>query len=244
MVVQAVNINDNVAVNQFAIAIPGGGYGLNDGCSREWGANSSVWGAQYGGIIGNTCDQFPGPLQAGCNFRWGYMQGADNPKYVLIAPQQAYVARTDLLESVDYFQVTCPAALVAKSGCAPSCCTPGGPSAVPTFPISAPPAPPTPADSNAPAAPPAPADPNAQPPPPAPAAPPAPADPNAPPPPPAPAAPPAPADPNAPPAPAAPALPPRQTSLQPEPQGVFITSAGYYSFQAAPVRRTATPIAP
>ncbi|KAA6414654.1 MAG: glycoside hydrolase family 45 [Lasallia pustulata] len=160
IIVQAVNVNSNVAVNQFAIAIPGGGYGLNDGCINEWGANSTVWGAQFGGIASNTCDQFPGSLQGGCNFRWDYMQGADNP-------------------NADYFEVTCPAALVSKSGCTPACCIPGGPSAVPTFSI---PPPGSPAQ----------------------------------------------AAPNGPP---------------PEPQGVFITSAGYYSFQPAPVRRSATPVA-
>ena len=123
-----------------------------------------------------------------------------------LAPNHTHGARINLLDSVDYFEVTCPAALVAKTGCTPACCIPGGPSAVPTFPIS-------PAASGAP---------------PAPAA---------------PDVPPAPAAPNGPPAPAAPAVPAGQTSLPPEPQGVFITSAGYYSFQAAPVRRTATPIA-
>lgn len=88
-------------------------------------------------------------------------------------------AETDLLISADYFEVTCPAALVSKSGCTPACCIPGGPSAVPTFSI---PPPGSPAQ----------------------------------------------AAPNGPP---------------PEPQGVFITSAGYYSFQPAPVRRSATPVA-
>ena len=92
------------------------------------------------------------------------------------APGQTHGARTDLLNSVDYFEVTCPAALVAKSGCAPTCCVPGGPLVVPTFPIP----------------------------------------------------------------PAAPAAP----SSPPQPQGVWITSASYYSFQAAPVRRSATPVAP
>ncbi|KAI4166901.1 MAG: hypothetical protein LQ343_007638 [Gyalolechia ehrenbergii] len=81
--------------------MPGGGFGLFDGCSKEWKATSSVWGAQYGGSNTNTCSQFPPALQKGCGFRWDWMQGQSNP-------------------TVNYEQVTCPAELVAKSGCSVS----------------------------------------------------------------------------------------------------------------------------
>ena len=65
------------------LQIPGGGFGIYDGCSKEWNATSSVWGAQYGGPSTNTCSQFPTALQPGCDFRWDWMEGADNPKYCL-----------------------------------------------------------------------------------------------------------------------------------------------------------------
>ena len=61
--------------------MPGGGFGQYDGCTTEWGATSDVWGATYGGPSTNTCPQFPAALQPGCGFRWGWMQGADGPKY-------------------------------------------------------------------------------------------------------------------------------------------------------------------
>ena len=57
-----------------------------DGCSKEWGATSAVWGAQYGGPSSNTCPSFPKALQPGCGFRWGWMKGADNPTLVPLHP--------------------------------------------------------------------------------------------------------------------------------------------------------------
>ena len=63
-----------------ALQIPGGGFGIFDGCSTEWGATSDVWGAQYGGASTNNCDRFPDKLKSGCGFRWDWMQGADNPR--------------------------------------------------------------------------------------------------------------------------------------------------------------------
>ncbi|CAF9925014.1 MAG: hypothetical protein HETSPECPRED_005721 [Heterodermia speciosa] len=79
MVVQATNTGSDVGSTQFDLAIPGGGFGMFDGCSKEWGATSAVWGAQYGGPSTNTCPSFPKALQPGCGFRWGWMGGADNP---------------------------------------------------------------------------------------------------------------------------------------------------------------------
>ena len=60
--------------------IPGGGFGIYDACTTEWGATSAVWGQQYGGSSTNTCYKFPAALQPGCGFRWDWMQGADNPE--------------------------------------------------------------------------------------------------------------------------------------------------------------------
>ncbi|KAG7001494.1 endoglucanase type K [Physcia stellaris] len=98
MVVQATNTGDDVAEAQFDIAMPGGGFGLFDACTREWNATPDLWGQTYGGIATNTCASFPQKLQAGCGFRWDWFMGADNP-------------------TVDYKVVACPAEIVQKSGC-------------------------------------------------------------------------------------------------------------------------------
>ncbi|KAL8993127.1 MAG: hypothetical protein Q9169_006583 [Polycauliona sp. 2 TL-2023] len=98
MIVQATNTGNDVSGTQFDLAIPGGGFGQFDGCSKEWKATSDVWGAQYGGPSTNQCSKFPTALQPGCGFRWGWMKGADNP-------------------NVKYETVACPAEIVAKSGC-------------------------------------------------------------------------------------------------------------------------------
>ncbi|KAL8905773.1 MAG: hypothetical protein Q9171_006542 [Xanthocarpia ochracea] len=81
MIVQATNTGHDVSGAQFDLAIPGGGFGLFDGCSREWKATSDVWGAQYGGSNTNTCSNFPAALQKGCGFRWDWMGGVSNPNY-------------------------------------------------------------------------------------------------------------------------------------------------------------------
>ena len=78
--------------------MPGGGFGQFDGCTKEWAATSDIWGDRYGGYTTNTCSKFPSALEPGCSFRWGWFQGTDNP-------------------NVDYEVVTCPAEIVAKSGC-------------------------------------------------------------------------------------------------------------------------------
>ncbi|KAL8644889.1 MAG: hypothetical protein Q9210_007016, partial [Variospora velana] len=101
MIVQATNTGDDVSGTQFDIAMPGGGFGLFDACTREWKATPTVWGAQYGGSNTNQCSAFPAALQSGCGFRWDWMKGVSNP-------------------TVDYEQVACPSALVAKSGCSVS----------------------------------------------------------------------------------------------------------------------------
>src|SRR6202021_2993901 len=72
--------------------IPGGGVGIFNGCTTEWGAPSSGWGSQYGGISSRSdCDSLPSALQAGCYWRFDWFMGADNP-------------------AVTFTQVQCPAA--------------------------------------------------------------------------------------------------------------------------------------
>ncbi|KAK0102914.1 hypothetical protein ONS95_000893 [Cadophora gregata] len=99
MVVQATNTGGDLSGNQFDISMPGGGVGIFNGCTQEWSAPSSGWGAQYGGIsAASSCAGFPAALQAGCNWRFEWFKGADNP-------------------TVSFKQVACPAAITAKSGC-------------------------------------------------------------------------------------------------------------------------------
>jgi hypothetical protein len=79
--------------------MPGGGFGIFDGCTTEWGTPAGGWGAQYGGISNRSqCDGFPAALRPGCYWRFDWFQDADNP-------------------TVTFEQVECPAALTAKSGC-------------------------------------------------------------------------------------------------------------------------------
>jgi hypothetical protein len=78
MIVQATNTGGDVGEGQFDLAIPGGGVGLFNACSAQWGAPASGWGAQYGGLSSDTCSELPSALQPGCKFRFGdWFEGAD-----------------------------------------------------------------------------------------------------------------------------------------------------------------------
>lgn len=79
--------------------MPGGGFGIFNGCTAEWGTPSTGWGQQYGGISARSdCDAFPDALKAACYWRFDWFGNSDNP-------------------GVTFEQVACPAALTAKSGC-------------------------------------------------------------------------------------------------------------------------------
>lgn len=99
--------------------MPGGGFGIFDGCTAEWGTPAGGWGARYGGISSRSqCDSFPAALKPGCYWRFDWFQNADNP-------------------AVTFKQVACPAALTAKSGCVRANDSinesPTGSSVVPTY---------------------------------------------------------------------------------------------------------------
>lgn len=100
MVVQATNTGFDVQSAQFDLAIPGGGVGaFPSGCKAEWNAPDNGWGEQYGGVSSRSdCSDLPTVLQPGCNFRWDWMMGADNP-------------------DVMYERVMCPAELTNKTNC-------------------------------------------------------------------------------------------------------------------------------
>lgn len=122
MIVQATNIGYDVGGKQFDVMIPGGGVGLFDACTAQWGvSDSSKLGAQYGGFLSrcqnevgydnhealkecvmDTCDEIFGDskfprLHDGCKWFVDWFNVADNP-------------------NLSYEEVECPAALVAVSG--------------------------------------------------------------------------------------------------------------------------------
>lgn len=108
MVVQILNTGGDVAESQFDLLIPGGGVGMFNACSNQWG--SADLGEKYGGFalackndktcIKNKCDTvFAGKpdLMAGCDWYLNWFGGADNPKF-------------------SYKEITCPDAIKQKSG--------------------------------------------------------------------------------------------------------------------------------
>ena len=56
MVVQAINIGYDVAGGQVDLLIPGGGVGLFNACTTQWGIPVSELGAQYGGLL-SACQE-------------------------------------------------------------------------------------------------------------------------------------------------------------------------------------------
>jgi len=120
MIVQATNIGFDVSGGQFDILTPGGGVGAFDACSYQWNVDTSELGATYGGfmtycqeqvgqdhaklkecVLGRCAAVFVGPelaeLAAGCEWYVDWYEVADNP-------------------DLHYQEVTCPGAIVAKSG--------------------------------------------------------------------------------------------------------------------------------
>ncbi len=122
MIVQAINIGSDVSNGQFDILIPGGGVGIFNACSAQWGVSNNELGAQYGGFLAackqqmgydkslneykscvkSRCDNVFGSrglteLHQGCMFFVDWFQAADNP-------------------SLKYKEVRCPDELVQHSG--------------------------------------------------------------------------------------------------------------------------------
>jgi hypothetical protein len=100
MVVQVTNTGGDLSGNHFDIQIPGGGFGIFNGCASQFPSTpASNWGAQYGGISSQSqCSGLPAALQPGCNWRWTWYLGADNPNMLLT-------------------RTVCPKSIVAKTGC-------------------------------------------------------------------------------------------------------------------------------
>jgi hypothetical protein len=96
MVVQSTNTGGDLGENHFDLQMPGGGVGIFDGCTPEYGG---LKGAQYGGVSSRSdCDSYPSLLKDGCYWRFDWFANADNPDFT-------------------FEQVQCPKALTDISGC-------------------------------------------------------------------------------------------------------------------------------
>ncbi|KAL2154255.1 hypothetical protein VTH82DRAFT_2931 [Thermothelomyces myriococcoides] len=99
MIVQASNTGGDLGQNHFDLAIPGGGVGIFNACTDQYGAPPNGWGDRYGGIHSREeCDSFPEALKDGCYWRFDWFQNADNP-------------------TVSFQEVACPSELTSRSGC-------------------------------------------------------------------------------------------------------------------------------
>jgi glycosyl hydrolase family 45 len=95
MIVKVTNTGSDVAGNQFDLMIPGGGVGLFNACSRQWGINDL--GGQYGGFltacttgthadkkecVRQKCMALPaGSARDGCLWFVDWFEIADNPNF-------------------------------------------------------------------------------------------------------------------------------------------------------------------
>ncbi|OUM62861.1 glycoside hydrolase family 45 protein, partial [Piromyces sp. E2] len=102
MVVQVTNTSGDNGNSHFDIQIPGGGFGIFDGCSVQWNTPTKNWGIRYGGVESiEKCNQLPTALQNGCKWRFNWFENVENPKVV-------------------YERVQCPKELTNITGCIPN----------------------------------------------------------------------------------------------------------------------------
>jgi hypothetical protein len=119
MIVQAINIGGDVGSGQFDISVPGGGVGMYNACSSQWGVSTSELGQTYGGFLPDCKTKFgrtdhaalkscvmqdcmnvfeahnQSELAAGCQWFVDWFEVADNP-------------------AVKYKEVACPPELANK----------------------------------------------------------------------------------------------------------------------------------
>jgi hypothetical protein len=102
MIVQTTNTGGDLTSNHFDIQMPGGGFGIFDGCTPQFGLSPSVWGERYGGLSSaSQCSGLPANLQKGCKWRFEWFMNADNPAVV-------------------FERVQCPKELTDITGCVPN----------------------------------------------------------------------------------------------------------------------------
>ncbi|ORY21349.1 glycoside hydrolase, partial [Neocallimastix californiae] len=100
MIVQITNTGGDLGDGHFDLQIPGGGFGLFNGCSPRYpDIPDEDWGDRNGGVISREgCYKLPKSMQEGCLFKFDWFRGADNP-------------------DVTYVKVDCPQELLDVSGC-------------------------------------------------------------------------------------------------------------------------------
>lgn len=97
MIVQATNTGGDLGQNHFDLAIPGGGVGIFNGCSQQWGGINL--GNRFGGFVDRSqCATLSAQWQGGCYWRFDWFKNADNP-------------------SVEFEEVSCPQAMIDRTGC-------------------------------------------------------------------------------------------------------------------------------
>ena len=97
MIVQATNTGGDLGENHFDLAMPGGGVGMFDACSQQWGGINL--GNRNGGFTDRwQCSTLPWQWQQACYWRFDWFRNADNP-------------------SVEFEEVACPQAMIDRTGC-------------------------------------------------------------------------------------------------------------------------------
>ncbi|KAL0485749.1 endoglucanase [Acrasis kona] len=97
MITQVINKGGDLGQNHFDIQIPGGGLGIFDGCTPQYGSWSG--GERYGGVSSAAqCNNLPEQVRGGCFWRFNDFRNADNP-------------------NVNFRRINCPSALVDRSNC-------------------------------------------------------------------------------------------------------------------------------
>jgi hypothetical protein len=121
MIIQAINIGYDVHGGQFDLLIPGGGVGIFDGCSTQWGISNNEMGATYGGLL------------TACNSDVGYYDHEAIKNCLRAKNDALFRAKglTEMAEGLDWFidwfeaadnpnlkyrEVPCPQELINVSG--------------------------------------------------------------------------------------------------------------------------------
>lgn len=114
LIVMSNNVGYDVAGGQFDVMIPGGGYGIFDGCSKKMGWGSQ--GSQYGGLLdeceketGYTASKYKSCLTEKCNK--SFSMDAEARQGCLFMADWMEAAGNPLLE---YKEVECPQELIAR----------------------------------------------------------------------------------------------------------------------------------
>lgn len=81
MIVQVTNTGEDLNLMHFDIQMPGSGFGIFDGCTKQYPSfPEHLWGQRYGGVSQRSqCNNIPQGLRKGCQFRFDQFNNADNP---------------------------------------------------------------------------------------------------------------------------------------------------------------------